>query len=111
MSIGAGTFIGRAFSCEGIGHITIGKNCDLAPQVTILTGTHEFGDQNRRAGKGITTDVSIGDGCWIGACSIILPGVCIGKGCIIGAGAVVTKDVPDNMRAVGIPAKFSPIDD
>lgn len=109
LKIGSDTFIGRAFSCEGNGIVCIGKNCDIAPQVTILTGTHEIGDCSRRAGSGITTDVSIGDGVWIGACSVILPGVHIGNGCIIGAGAVVTKDVPDNTKAIGIPAKHVPI--
>lgn len=108
--IGEGTFVGRAFATEGRGVVTIGKNCDIAPQVTVLTGTHKKGDSTRRAGEGVTTDVEIGDGTWIGACSIILPGVHIGKGCVIGAGAVVTKDVPDNTKAIGVPAKFFPLD-
>ncbi len=107
LSIGDDTFIGSAFRCEGNGHVTIGKNCDIAPQVTILTGTHHIGDTSHRAGKGITTDVTIGDGTWIGACSIILPGIRIGQGCVIGAGSVVTKDMPDNTLAKGVPAKFS----
>lgn len=105
LTIGKDTFIGRDFSCEGNGDVVIGSNCDIAPQVTILTGTHYIGSSDRRAGKGITTGVSIGNGTWIGACSIILPGVHIGNGCVVGAGAVVTKDMPDNTKALGVPAK------
>ena len=48
--------------------------------------------------------VSIGNDCWIGGNSTILPGVSIGDGCTIGAGSVVTKDIPDHSLAVGNPA-------
>lgn len=94
--VGEETFIGTNFHCEGNGIISIGDHCDIAPQVTILTGSHVIGSSIRRAGSGFTKGVSIGNGVWIGACSIILPGVEIGDGCIIGAGAVVTKSVPNN---------------
>ena len=50
--------------------------------------------------------VIIGDGCWICARTILLPGVLIGEGCIVAAGAVVTKDVPDNSLVAGVPAKL-----
>ena len=50
--------------------------------------------------------MKIGDRCWIGANSIILPGVTIGNNVVIGAGSVVTKDIPDNVVAVGSPAKI-----
>lgn len=109
LSVGKNSFIGTNFHCEGNGHIKVGENCDIAPQVTVLTGTHHIGSRNRRAGAGITKDVIIGNGSWIGACSIILPGVVIGSGCIIGAGALVTRDVPDNCKAIGVPAKIIPI--
>ncbi|MCB7320077.1 acyltransferase [Lacrimispora sp. 210928-DFI.3.58] len=111
LTIGDNTFIGTEFRCEGRGNVYIGSNCDIAPQVTILTGTHEIGTSEKRAGKGITADVRIGNGCWVGARSIILPNINIGNGCIIGAGAVVTHDVPDNCKALGIPAKIFPIKD
>ena len=109
--VGEETFIGTNFHCEGNGTISIGNNCDIAPQVTILTGTHEIGNTQRRAGKGKTKGVCIGNGVWIGACSIILPGIKVGDGCIIGAGAVVTKDIPDNHIALGVPAIISPIEE
>lgn len=110
LTIGEDTFIGTHFHCEGNGNVIIGNKCDIAPQVTILTGTHKIGTCERRAGEGITADVIIGSGVWIGARSIIMPGIHIGNGSIIGAGAVVTKDVPANYMALGVPAVLSPIE-
>ena len=46
-------------------------------------------------------NVHVGEGTWIGAGSVVIQGITIGKGCIIGAGSVVTKDIPDNVLAVG----------
>ena len=52
---------------------------------------------------------SIGKNAAIGANSTLLPGVCIGEGALVAAGSVVTKDVPDNMMAIGSPAKIKPL--
>ena len=51
------------------------------------------------------TDTFIGNNCFIGVRSLICPGVKIGDECVIGAGSVVTKDIPSNSMAVGVPAK------
>ncbi len=51
------------------------------------------------------SDASIGRDVWIGANAVILPGVTIGDGAVIAAGAVVTKDVPENTVAGGVPAR------
>jgi maltose O-acetyltransferase len=81
--------------------ITIGNNVTLAPHVHILAH-----DASTKRALGYTRigRVDIGDETFIGASSIILPGVTIGKSVIIGAGSVVTKDVPENTIAVGNPA-------
>ena len=49
--------------------------------------------------------LSIGEGCWLGAGVIVLPGVTIGKGSVVGAGSVVTKDIPENVVALGVPCR------
>lgn len=84
--------------------IEIGANCDIGPQVVFVTGSHEFGPAERRAGPGIAEPIRVGNGCWIGARSTILGGVEIGHGCIIGAGAVVVTSLPPNSFAAGVPA-------
>ncbi|MBN2715972.1 MAG: acyltransferase [Deltaproteobacteria bacterium] len=104
--IGDNTWIGmdcRIFS-SGDGVVSIGNNCDFAAGVTVITGSHETGDSDRRAGKGLNRSISIGNGCWIGANATILAGVTIGHGAIIAAGAVVTNDIPANAVAAGVPA-------
>lgn len=83
-------------------HITIGDNVTLAPRVHILAhdaSTYVFFGKTRAA------NVVIGNDVFVGASSIILPGVHIGNRVIVGAGSIVTKDIPDNSVAVGNPAK------
>jgi maltose O-acetyltransferase len=86
--------------------IKIGSNCDIGPGVKFVIGSHTKGDLNRRAGRGVSNSISIGNGCWIGAYTTILDGVHIGNGSIIAAGSVVTKNVPDNVLYAGIPACY-----
>ncbi len=85
--------------------IVIGKNCDIGPAVEFIPGSHIIGDNLRRAGIGIARPITVGDGCWIGAKSMILGGVNIGEGCVIAAGAVVTNDLPPNTLVAGVPAR------
>jgi len=83
-------------------HIRIGSYVSLASRVHILAhdaSTYPFFGKTRAA------NVNIGDYVFIGASSIILPGVTIGSRVIIGAGSVVTKNIPDNSVAVGNPAR------
>lgn len=83
-------------------HITIGDNVTLAPRVQILA--HDASTM-MFLGKTRAANVVIGDNVFVGAGSIILPGVHIGNRVIIGAGSVVRHDIPDNSVAVGNPAK------
>ena len=83
-------------------HIEIGNNVILAPRVHLLAhdaSTKLFLNHTRVA------NVKIGNEVFIGAGAIILPGVTIGNNVIVGAGSVVTKDIPSDSVAVGIPAK------
>jgi maltose O-acetyltransferase len=84
--------------------ITIGDGVTIGLGVMILTSTHELDKREHRAGPVQRSPVVIGNGAWIGARSILLPGVTIGEGAIVNAGAVVNKDVAPNTRVGGIPA-------
>lgn len=85
--------------------IHIGARCDIGPGVEFVTGSHAFGNSFRRAGLGTAFPISVGNGCWIGARSLILGGVTIGEGCVVAAGAVVTQNVPPNTLVAGVPAR------
>ena len=84
--------------------LTIGDRVTLEPGVMILTSTHELDFPKHRAGNIITSPVTIGDGAWLRARSVILPGVKIGAGAVVEVGAVVNKDVEPNTRVGGVPA-------
>lgn len=104
VSIGEGTFINYETFIDAAADVRIGARCSLGPRVTIITGSHELGDSTRRAGTPENRPIVIGDGAWIGACAVILPGVTIGAGAVVAAGAVVTRDVPDHSVVAGVPA-------
>ena len=91
----------------GEASIVIGNHCDLGPEVMILTGSHEIDAVGRHiAGRGISSDVEIGDGCWLGARSTILPCVSIAPKTIIAAGSVMTvSSIDAKCLWAGVPAK------
>lgn len=87
----------------------IGSDVMMGPHVMILSGSHNFDRLDipmREQGAPERRAVFIHDDVWIGAKTIILPGVTIGAHAIIGAGSVVTKDVPEYAIVGGAPAKF-----
>ena len=86
-------------------HIYVGDDTMFGPNVTLDTGTHPVDPKLRRKGGQYNLPIHIGENCWIGAGSIILPGVTIGDHTVIGAGSVVTKDIPDHVVAVGTPCR------
>lgn len=86
--------------------ISLGDCCDVGPGVEFITGSHTIGGSTRRAGEGCARPIVVGNGCWIGARSIILGGVSIGSGSIVAAGSVVTRDVPENVLVAGVPAQI-----
>lgn len=108
VSIGSGTWLSPGvliYSHEDV-TIAIGERCDIGPEVKFIPGTHIIGDRQRRAGTGYALDITIEDGCWIGAGTIILGGVTIGSGVVVAAGSVVNKSIPANHLAAGVPAKI-----
>lgn len=88
-------------SCGG--RITLGMGTWIAPNVGIITTNHSKENLNEHDSP---KDVLIGNNCWIGMNSIILPGVCLGNNTIVGAGSIVTKSFPEgNCILVGNPAR------
>lgn len=87
------------------GHIYVGNHVMFGPNVMITTANHPVDPKLRLRGLQYNKDVRIDDNAWIGAGVIILPGVHIGKNSVIGAGSVVTRDIPDNVVAVGNPCR------
>jgi maltose O-acetyltransferase len=85
--------------------VTFGINAFLAPNVQIYTATHPTNAQERISGREFGKPITIGDNVWIGGSSVILPGVNIGHNAVIGSGSVVTKNIPDNVVAVGNPCR------
>lgn len=104
-SIGKGTWLGQDFCIYGSGACDIGNNCDIGPNVVILSGSHEIGGKERRAGKGVHYSTHIGNGVWIGGRSTIYGNIIIDDSSIIAAGAVVQRDVKKNTIVGGVPAK------
>ena len=77
----------------------------IGPNTLITTVGHTITPKGRRAHIGIAEPIHIGNDVWLGGNVTVLPGVKIGNNVVVGAGAVVTKDIPDNSLALGVPAK------
>ncbi len=94
--------------------VTIGDHCSFGPNVTIVTPVHPMLPNERRAMLTAAGEekslcyakpVHIGHDCWFGASVTVCPGVTIGDHCVIGAGSVVTRDIPANSFAAGVPCR------
>ena len=88
-----------------VAKVTIGKNVMFAPNVSIYTAGHPIHPESRNSGYEYGIPVTIGDNVWVGGSVVINPGVKIGNNVVIGSGSVVTKDIPDNVIAVGNPCR------
>jgi len=104
-TMGDNIFINFNFVILDCAPVTIGDNVFIAPNVQIYTARHPFDLEERRKHIGSTSPISIGNDVWIGGNCVLLPGVSIGDGCTIGAGSVVTKSIPPNTLAVGSPCR------
>lgn len=102
---GSGIYANSNLTLVDDGHIYIGDKVMFGPNVMIATAGHPINPELRDRGLQFNKDVYIGENTWIGGNVVILPGVHIGKNTVIGAGSVVTKDIPDNVIAVGNPCR------
>jgi len=104
-SIGARTFANFGLICLDVATITIGDDVQIGPNVQLLTPTHPIAAGLRRDKWESARPVVIGDNVWLGGGVIVCPGVTIGENTVVGAGAVVTRDLPADVVAVGNPAR------
>ncbi|MFD6426199.1 sugar O-acetyltransferase [Streptomyces sp. NPDC060198] len=105
ITIGARTFVNYHLTALDVARITIGEDCQIGPNVQLLTPTHPVEPQPRRDKLEAALPITIGDNVWLGGGVIVCPGVSIGDNSVIGAGSVVTKDIPADVVAVGNPAR------
>ncbi|MEJ6980198.1 sugar O-acetyltransferase [Pedobacter sp. P351] len=89
-----------------VGKVVIGDNVLFGPNVSIVTAGHPVHPDSRNSGYEYGIAITIGHNVWIGANSVVNPGVHIGNNVVIGSGSVVTKNIPDNVIAVGNPCKI-----
>ena len=88
-----------------VNKLFIGDRVSIAQRVTLILGASPNWSRIRKVYPGYKGKIVIKNDAWIGAGSIIMPGVTIGEGAVVGAGAVVTKDVPSFTVVVGVPAR------
>lgn len=87
------------------GTVTFGDNVFIAPNCVFTTAEHALDAEQRNEGLEVALPIKIGNNVWLGAGCIVLGGVTIGDNTVIGAGSVVTKDIPANVIAVGVPCR------
>jgi maltose O-acetyltransferase len=103
--VGARTFVNFGVVLLDVATITIGDDVQVGPYVQFLTPTHPIEAEPRRAKLEAARPIVVGDNVWLGGGVIICPGVSIGANTVVGAGAIVTKDLPADVVAVGNPAR------
>lgn len=105
--IGEGTWLGHdVLVVGGDANVCIGAKVDIAPRVSLITGSHElFTEDDRAAGRGCSLPIVIEDGAWIGATSTILGGVVIGRCSVVAAGSLVNRHVTTGCLFGGVPAR------
>ena len=112
--IGKNFFANFHLTIQDDAEVTIGDNCNFGPNVTIVTPLHPMLPDERREMLTASGEkkhlcyakpVHIGSDCWFGASVTVCPGVTIGDGCVIGAGSVVTRDIPSGCFAAGVPCR------
>lgn len=106
VTLGRGAYVNTGVFFDGTDDISVGARAHLGMQCMILTGGHDLGPAECRAGEIIAAPVHIGEGAWLGARVVIMPGVRVGAGAVVAAGAVVTSDCDAGGVYGGVPARL-----
>lgn len=104
-TIGERSFANWGLICLDVAKLTIGDDVQIGPNVQLLTATHPIQPGPRRDKWEASAPITVANNAWLGGGVIVCPGVTIGQNTVVGAGAVVTKDLPANVVAVGNPAR------
>jgi maltose O-acetyltransferase len=105
-TIGSNCFLTTPLHIDLNSEVVIGNHVTIGHDVAIVTSAHHIGGPGRRCGQHVPRPIRIGDGCWIGARALLLPGVILGDGSIIAAGAVVSSNVEPHTIVGGVPARL-----
>ena len=105
IKVGKNFFANYNCTIIDVATVTIGDNCQMAPNVAIYTAGHPVYPSVRNSSYEYGKAITIGDNVWIGGNTVICPGVHIGSNVVIGAGSVVTRNIPDWCIAVGNPCR------
>ena len=105
LHLGDWVYINSGLTAVDDTHIYIGEHTMIGPNVTLASAAHPLSPAMREKGLQYNQPIHIGRNCWLGAGAILLPGVSVGDNSVIGAGSVVTKDIPANVVAVGVPCR------
>ncbi|HWE34459.1 MAG TPA: sugar O-acetyltransferase [Solirubrobacteraceae bacterium] len=105
ISVGARTFVNYGVIVLDAATVTIGEDVQIGPRVQLVTALHPLESEPRRRGVETAAPVRIGNGAWLAAGVIVLPGVSIGADAVVGAGSVVTNDLPAGHLCFGNPCR------
>jgi maltose O-acetyltransferase len=105
VAIADGAWIAHRCYFDSRARIDIGEQCYLGMEVMLCTSGHRIGPAERRAGDFLAEPITVGDGAWVGARALVLPGVTVGAGSVVAAGAVVTADCEPGGLYAGVPAR------
>jgi maltose O-acetyltransferase len=108
LTIGDNTWVGHdALVIGGDADVSIGRDCDIATRAILATGSHElFTVEGKAAGTGFSSQITVGDGVWIGTAATVLGGVSLGNQSMIAASALVREDVEKHSVVAGVPAQI-----
>jgi maltose O-acetyltransferase len=107
IAFGARCFVNFGATILDSAPVTIGDDVQMGPSVQLLTATHPVDAAERASGWEYARPIVIGSGAWLGGGAIIGPGVTVGERTVVGAGAVVVRDLPSDVVAVGNPARVN----